>query len=195
MKRLALAIAALLAGTAWPAVAGISAAMRTGIPDAVFVARYGPAERAAAARAALHLSALPRLSAAVALTPNQPYAADGSALNFWKPSFVLGTPDGGEAGVNFWGVHNEGHINVAFTPADTKARLIDCRFLSGGPITYKVYSGGDKPLVEQPVALAAHHLLITVPVEQANRPVLVEFWPTPTSQIAGFFGCDVAVIN
>ncbi len=177
-------------------MAEVSAAMRTGIPDAAVVARYSPAERAAAAQAVLHLSALPRLGAPVSLTSDQPYAADGSALNFWKPSFVLGTQDGGEAGVNFWGVHNEGHINVAFTPSDTKTRLIDCRFLSDGPITYKVYSGGgDKPQVEQAVALAAHHILIAVPVEQADRPVLVEFWPTPTTQIAGFFGCDLSVTD
>lgn len=177
-------------------MAEVTAAMRTGIPNAAYVAPYSPAERATAAQAVLHLSALPRLSAPVSLTPDQPYVADGSALNFWKPSFVLGTSDGGEAGVNFWGVHNDGHINVAFTPADTKTRLVDCRFLSDGPITYKIYSGGgDKPQVEQPVTLSAHHLLVAVPVGQANVPVLVEFWPTPTTQVVGFFGCDLAAMN
>ncbi len=191
-----LAIWAALVSLASPAMAQVGAAMRTGIPDAAPVARYSPAERATAAQAVLHLSALPSLGAPVSLTPDQPYAADGSALNFWKPSFVLGTADGGEAAVNFWGVHDGGHINVAFTPADTKTRLIDCRFLSDGPITYKIYSGGsDKPSVEQPVTLTAHHLIITIQVAQANRPVLVEFWPTPTTQVVGFFGCDLTVMN
>ena len=185
-----------MASVTVPAMAEVSAAMRTAIPDAVYVARYSPADRAAAAQVALHLAALPHLGAAVSLTPDQPYAPDGAALNIWKPSFVLGTVDGGEAGVNFWGVHDDGHINVAFTPPDTKTRLIDCRFLSDGPITYKVYSGGgDKPSVEQPVALMMHHLLVAVAVEQADRPILVEFWPTPTSQVVGFFGCDLASMD
>jgi len=194
--RLAIGAGAALASLGLPAMAEVSAAMRTGIPNAAYVERYSPSDRAAAAQAVLHLSGAPHLGTPVSLTPDQPYAPDGSALNFWKPSFVLGTKDGGEAGVNFWGVHDEGHINVAFTPGDTGTRLIDCRFLSDGPITYKIYSGGgDKPLVEQPVALAAHHLLITVAVEQANRPVLVEFWPTPTTQVVGFFGCDLSEVN
>ena len=196
MVSLAIGVGAVMASLALPAMAEVSAAMRTGIPDAAYVERYSPNDRAAAAQAVLHLSAPPHLGASVLLAPDQPYAPDGSALNIWKPSFVLGTRDGGEAGVNFWGVHDEGHINVAFTPADTKTRLIDCRFLSEGPITYKVYSGGgDKPSVEQPVALVAHHLLIAVPVEQANRPILVEFWPTPTTQVVGFFGCDLASMD
>ncbi len=193
---LPLGIGTILASLTLPAMAEVSAAMRTNIPDAAYVARYSPADRAAAAQAALLLSALPHMGASVSLTPDQPYAADGSALNFWKPSFVLGTRDGGEAGVNFWGVHDEGHINVAFTPEDTRTRLIDCRFLSDAPITYKVYTGGgDKPLVEQPVTLVAHHLLVAVSVEQANRPILVEFWPTPTPQVVGFFGCDLAAMD
>ncbi len=170
------------------APAQVSSAMRSGIPDAAFVDRYTPDARAAAVQTALHLAKPPHLGAPVSLTPNQAYA-DGAALNIWKPSFVLGSRDGGEAGINFWDLHSEGHINLAFTPRTAKAHLLDCRFLSAGPVTYKIYAeGADTPASQGQVALAAHHLLLAVP----EKTALVEMWPAPASEVIGFFGCDVS---
>lgn len=196
-KRLwCLGLAALLwnGGTAHSTPLEISSAMRSEIPDATFVARYTPAERALAMQAQWHLARSPRLGPAISLSPNHPYAdTDQAALNIWKPSFVLGTRDGGEAGINFWGLHNEGHINLAFTPHTTRTRVLDCRFLSAGKITYKIYkAGADKSAVEGQVELSDHHFLLAVPVEAANTPILVEMWPTPTPQVVGFFGCDLS---
>jgi hypothetical protein len=191
MKALALTLAGLI-----PAIAGageVSATLRAGFPGAAYVEPYTPEARAAAARAVLHLVARPRLGATISLTPNRPYAEDGTALNVWKPSFVLGTRDGGEIGLNFWGLHTEGHINVVFTPHAAKPRLLDCRLLSAGPITYKIYSGsGATPAVEKQAALVDHHLMLVVPAEVVDTPVLVEIWPTPTTEPVAFFGCDLS---
>lgn len=172
-----------------PAKGSVSSAMRTDLPDAVYVDRYTPEARATAAQAALHLAKAPHLGAPVSLMPNRPYA-DGVALNIWKPSFVLGTANDGEAGINFWGLHAEGHINVAFTSARVKPQLLDCRILSAGPVAYKVYGDG-KPVTEGQVPLADHHLLLTVP----DRATLVELWPAPSTEVLGFFGCDVSAME
>ena len=119
----------------------ISKTMRDGIPSGEYVAEYSVGERQHAAEKAMSLGAVPVLGPPVMLTPNAPFGSGGAHLSIWKPSFVLGTPGGGEVGVNFWGIHNEGHVNVGFTPTSTTAYLLDCRMLSAGPITYKVYDG------------------------------------------------------
>ena len=194
LSSLALATTLFAGWVGYPAFAEVSSAMRSEIPDAVFVARYTPQARALAVQTAWHLAKPPRLGAPASLTPNHLYAdTDQAALNIWKPAFVLGTQDGGEVGINFWGLHNEGHINLAFTPHTSQTRALDCRFLSAGAITYKIYrEGADTPMAEGQVELADHHLLLAVPIEAANMPVLVEMWPTPTTQVVGFFGCDLS---
>lgn len=175
-----------------PAPAQTPVEMQTGFPNARFVPRYSPAERAAAAAKLLKLSAAPALGQAISLTPNAPFAADGSHLSFWKPSFVIGTPDGGEAGVDFWGIHVGGHINVAF-PASA-AMLLDCRLLSSGRIAYKIYAGpGDAPVRQGDAPLDNNHLLLEIPA--AAGPVSVELWPDPENNVVGFFGCDLAPIG
>ena len=191
MKTWLLGRAFLLLLASTPALAQVSPTMRTGIPDAVYVDRYAPDARAAAAQTALHLAKAPHLGAPVSLTPDQPYA-DGVALNIWKPSFVLGTDAGGEIGINFWGLHTDGHINIAFASANVKPQVLDCRVLSPGPVSYKVYSAGaDKPVAEGKVPLFDHHLLMTVP----DKATLVELWPTPSTAVLGFFGCDLSAME
>ncbi len=192
MRTLILLLAAMVAT---PASAEVSSAMRSEFPDAVYVAPYSASERAAAAQDLLHMFAPPHLGQIASLTPNAPYGADGSALNFWKPSFVIGTADGGEAGVNFWGLHNDGHINLLFTPASTEVRVLDCRLLSAEPITYKIITnGGIQPDAEGEIILRDHHLLLPVTAASAGHPVLVELWPQGTTTM-GFFGCDISVVS
>ncbi len=186
----------LLTAPAQAAHAQLSPFMKAGIANAVFVDRYTPEARAAAAQSVLHLAAPPKLGVAISLTPNKPYADEGAALNVWKPSFVLGTEAGGEIGINFWGLHNDGHINLGFTPRSTSARLLDCRLLSAGAITYKVYeNAAATPAVEAQASLVDHHLLLTVPAAAVDKPVLVELWPTPATEVVGFFGCDLSEID
>ncbi len=188
---------ALLTAPVQAAHAQLSPFMKAGITDAVFVDRYTPEARAAAAaRSVLHLAVPPKLGTAISLTPDQPYAAEGVALNAWKPSFVLGTEAGGEIGLNFWGLHNGGHINLGFTPHSMNARLLDCRLLSAGAITYKVYENASAmPVAEAQASLVDHHLLLSVPVAAVDTPVLVELWPTPPTEVVGFFGCDLSEID
>jgi len=186
----------LLAAPVQAAHAQLSPFMKAGVADAVFVDRYTPETRAAAAQSVLHLAAPLKLGAAISLTPDNPYADEGVALNVWKPSFVLGTEAGGEIGINFWGLHSDGHINVSFTPHSPHARLLDCRLLSAGAITYKVYeNGAGTPAVEAQAVLVDHHLLLTVPAAAVDKPVLVELWPTPATEVVGFFGCDLSEID
>lgn len=194
MRLARLAFAILLIAT--PAGAEMSPQMQAGFPGARTPARYSPAERAAAVRRRLGLAASPKLGREVSLTPNAPYAADGASLSFWKPSYVIGTPDGGEAGVNFWGIHNEGHVNVGFTPGSAQAQLLDCRVLTTGPVAYKVYAGpGDAPRAQGEAPLVDGHLLLVIEVPAVGQPVLAELWPSPGTAVFGFFGCDLGTID
>jgi len=173
----------------------ISPQMRAGIANSAPVAVYSVAERATAAQQALGLSAPPALGAPVSLTPNTPYGLAGAHLSFWKPSFVLGTPSGGEAGVNFWGIHNEGHVNVGFLPAAAMTYLLDCRLLSAGSITWKIYSGESESLREQgKMALSHNHFLLLVHPAAPGEPVSVELWPTPLTEPMGLLGCDLSAV-
>jgi hypothetical protein len=188
----AMAVAFVCAAAA-PAAAEASRFMRDGIEGAHYVEPYAPRERAAAAAQALSLASPPRLGRAVALTPNAPHAADGSRLHFWKPSFLIGADDGGEAAVNLWGQHVEGHINVGFTPRNAHARLIDCRLQSAGPISYKIFAGeGETPVTNGETPLADGHFFLVVPVAEAATLISVELWPTPLTEPMGFFGCDIS---
>ena len=194
MKAFLCALAGL--GPATAGAAEVSATLRAAMPDAVYVAPYTPEARAAAAQAVLHLGTRPQLGATVALTPNRTYGEDGSALNVWKPSYVLGTKDGGEIGLNFWGLHSEGHVNLALAPRKMKARLLDCRLLSAGPLTYKIYFAGvAAPVVQGQAALADRHLMLIVPASAAGKPILVELWPAPVTATVAFFGCDLSEID
>jgi len=188
-----LALAALLTAAA-PGRAQTLVEMQHGLPSARFVPAYAIGQRGRAVQRAMALSAQPMLGATVSLTPDAPYAADGSHLSFWKPSFVIGTASGGEAGINFWGKHQDGHMNVAF--AARNAVVLDCRMLSAGSITYKIYAGDGAMPREQGVRpLRDGHLLLMIAAPTAGDPLSVELWPTPDTQPVGIFGCDISAVN
>lgn len=171
------------------------AQVHSAFPNAAPIPVYTPSQRAAALQQSLHLAALPTLGAAVSVTPNAPYAPDGTHLDFWKPSFVLGTPSGGEAGDNFFGLHNDGHINLGFTAGPAHTYALDCRLLSATPITYKVFRGASATPAPQSAAdLSGNHLLLLVPTPTPGEKVLVEMWPTPTTAVMGFLGCDLSPV-
>jgi endo-1,4-beta-xylanase len=175
--------------------AQISPQMRAGIANAGPVAVYSVAERAKAAQQALGLTTLPTLSTPISLTPNSPYGRGGAHLSFWKPSFVLGTAGGGEAGVNFWGIHTEGHVNVGFLSTGASSFLLDCRLLSGGHITYKVFTGeGESPREHGEAALRENHFILLVPAAPPEGLVSVELWPTPVTEPMGLLGCDLSAV-
>jgi hypothetical protein len=175
--------------------AQISPQMRAGIANAGPVAVYSVAERAKAAQQVLGLTALPTLGTPVSLTPNAPYGRGGAHLSFWKPSFVLGTSGGGEAGVNFWGIHTEGHVNVGFLSTGASSYLLDCRLLSAGHITYKVFTGeGESPREHGEAALRDNHFILLLPAARPDGPVSVELWPTPVTEPMGLLGCDLSAV-
>jgi hypothetical protein len=178
----------------WPtnfAVAQLSSAFKDAKPIPV----YSPAERAAAFQELMHLSRLPRLGPAVSVTPNAPYAPDGTRLYFWKPSFLIGTPSGGEAGVNFWGLHNDGHVNIGFTAGAAMSYALDCRILSNGPVTHKFFGESTDVSVSQGNTMPdKNHLLLVVPTSKVGASMLVEMWPSPTTAVVGFLGCDLSPI-
>ena len=165
-------IAALIAAAA-VAAPSVSNAMRSDIPDAQYIGRYTTAERLQAARQVLHISATYKLGPAISLTPNQPYT-DNAHLDMWHPAFVLGTANGGEAGVNFWGQHDKGHINVGFRSPSYDVRLLDCRILSAEPIHYKLFTNKDTPDKEDDTPLANGHLLLLLPAIAEGQSALVE---------------------
>jgi hypothetical protein len=177
------------------AQAQVTPQMRDGIAGARYVPAYSVAQRAAALQTALSLSRLPVLGASVSVTPDAPYAGDGTHLSFWKTSFVLGTPAGGEAGVNFWGIHSEGHINVGFKSAGGRATAVDCRLLSDGPITYKIYAGAQGTPAGQGRSVPRDgHFLLIVGGPAGGGEISVEMWPTPRDRPLGFFGCELSVV-
>ena len=176
------------------AEARISKQMSDGIASARPVPVYSVAERAHAAQRMLGLAAPPTLGASVSLTPNTPYGAGEAHLSFWKPSFVLGTASGGEAGFNFWGIHNEGHVNVGFTAPARATYLLDCRLLSAGDISYKIYSGAtESPRGHGQSALIDDHFMLLVTASGSSELISVELWPTPVNETMGFLGCDLSV--
>lgn len=167
--------------------------MQHGMADARLVPAYTLAERGEAARRVLNLASRPRLAPPVSLTPNAPYAADGSSLSFWKPSFVIGTAQGGEAGINFWGKFQEGHMNVGLNPR-TPA-ILDCRMLSPGKIAYKIYAGGgNSPRMQGEAGLRDGHLLLLLSPLRPGECMSVELWPHPATAPLGIFGCDISPI-
>jgi acetyl esterase/lipase len=134
--------------------------------------------------------------AAISLTPNAPYGPDGAHLSFWKPSFVLGTASGGEAGVNFWGIYNEGHVNVGFTAAAAQPYVLDCRLHSAGPITWKIFAGPtENPVAHGEAPLSDNHFVLTLPPSPGGGLVSVEIWPTPATDTLRFLGCDLSPVQ
>jgi hypothetical protein len=130
------------------------------------------------------------------LTPNAPYSRSGAHLSFWKPSFVLGTRAGGEAGINFWGIHDQGHVNVGFTARQGEPYLLDCRLLATKPVAYKVYAGQDSaPRTEGEIPLKANHFLLALPATQGDELISVELWPEPMIATMGFLGCEIDTIG
>ena len=173
-----------------------TAQLRSAFPDAGLVPEYSPAERAVAFQGLLKSSTPPVLGPVVTVTPNAPYSPDGTHLDFWKTSFVLGTPRGSEAGVNFWGMQNGGHINIGFRASAAKTYALDCRLLSVGAIHYKVFNGTRAvPNPQGDSALAHNHFLLIVSVHEASQTVLVELWPTTDTAPMGFLGCGLSPVN
>ena len=170
--------------------------LRSAFPEAGDVPNYSPTERATAFQRLMKMDRSPKLGAPVTVNPNAPFAADGTHLDFWKTSFVLGTVRGGEAGVNFWGMHNGGHINVGFQASAARSYALDCRMLSAGAIKYKVFTGsGAEPDPQGESLLVNNHLLLVVHSPEKGATVLVELWPTTDSAPMGFLGCDLSAIT
>jgi len=171
------------------------AQLRSVFPNAPFAPPYSPTERAAAFQSLLHTAVPAKLGAPVSVNPNAPFAPNGTHLDFWKTSFVLGTVSGGEAGVNFWGIHNGGHINIGFQARTAKSYALDCRLLSAGAIKYKVFDGPvADPISQGAFLLTNNHLLLVVPTPETGAAVLVELWPTTDSAPMGFLGCELSAI-
>ncbi len=90
---------------------------------------------------------------------------------------MIGTPAGGEAGVNFWGIHSGGHINAGFMASGT-AEVLDCRIL--GRVLHKLYVGAEsEPREQAETPLDDGHLLVVLPAIARGTPVSVELWPVP----------------
>jgi hypothetical protein len=171
-------------------VAQLTPQMRDGIAGAHDIPAYSGEQRMQIVGKLLHLAKESNLQT-TSLTPNAPFASNGAHLSFWKTSFVLGTPVGGEAGVNFWGLHTGGHINVGFTASGTAA-VLDCRLL--GRAMHKLYVGAEsEPREQAETPLDDGHLLVVLPAIARGTPVSVELWPVPADATMGFLGCEIDV--
>lgn len=184
-----LPFALLIATVGSLAIADVSEVMRAAIPGARSVARYTAVELIQLLRKR-GLSAT--LGTPIDLTPNAPLSANGASLSFWKPAYVMGSAEGGEAGINFWSLFSGGHVNVAFSPSPATSTLLDCRLLSAGRIRYKIFSGvGQSPNSEGVVELAEGHALLVIPMRMTQDAVSVELWPEPINTPVGFLGCGL----
>jgi hypothetical protein len=188
-RKLAIAMLVLVA----PALAApLSEQLRAGFPGASPVPDYSAAQITQALQKLLSLTTPPTLGEAVSVTPNAPYAADGTHLSFWKPAFLLGTAGSGEAGFNFWDLYNEGHVGVGITRRADAAALLDCRLYSSGNVAYKIYSGDQGAFTAQgELKVKAGHALLLLPALPRAEPVAVELWPNPAHALMGFFGCTL----
>jgi len=162
------------------------------MPGASYVPQLSDAQRLDVLR---HLvKSASRAERPVSLTPNAPYAPDGSHLSFWKPSFVIGTAGGGEAGINYWGKFQEGHMNIALPAGRTAQTFLDCRVLTAGRLEFKVY-GGDKGELQDrgEITLQDNHAFLLLPA--AAQPASVELWPAPQTQPLGILGCELSAVR
>lgn len=191
MRLQVLSVAVILTFLAAPS----RAQLRSAFPHASPVPVYSPKERASAFQHLLKAATPPMLGTPTSVTPNAPFASDGTHMDFWKTSFVLGTAHGGEAGVNFWGMNNGGHMNIGFKAGSAKSYALDCRLLSTGPVNYKVFTGTSAtPNPQGEFALIENHFLLAVPTPETGATVLVELWPTTDSAPMGFLGCDLSAV-
>jgi hypothetical protein len=166
----------------------------TGVPGAKFVPVLSNAQRVTALAHLLKSSSPPVSGATTSLTPNAPYASDGSHLSFWKPSFVIGTADGGEAGINFWGKYQEGHMNVALRTGRTTQTLLDCRVVTTGHLAYKIYGGERGELRgEGEIMPDDNHAFLLLP--GTGEALSVELWPAPQTQPLGILGCEISAVG
>ena len=191
-----LTTAMLVAGLPLTGKAGagaqLSEQMRSAFPDARPVTPYSSEQVALTIQKILKLAAPPSLSTPIALTPDAPYSREGSHLSFWKPAFLLGTAAGGEAGINFWNIYHEGHVNVGFAAVSGQSVLMDCRLYSAGNIAYKIYSGEGGALSSQgELKISDGHVLLLVPNGAGTGLVSVELWPNPVQALMGFLGCNL----
>jgi hypothetical protein len=178
----------MLLPLALAAVAQLTPQMREGIAGSGYIAPYAGEQRVRLVRTLLHLPKPPELQT-ISLTPNAPFARNGAHLSFWKTAFVLGTPAGGEAGVNFWGIHDGGHINVGFTSGGAAA-VLDCRVL--GRAMHKLCVGAaSEPRDQSETPLTDGHLLLALPAVARGTSVSVELWPVPAEATMGFLGCEI----
>lgn len=84
-------------------------------------------------------------------------------------------------------------MNVGFTAEAATSYLLDCRLLSAGSITYKVYDGTDERLREHgQSALIDDHFMLLVSASKPGDVISVELWPTPVTETMGFLGCDLS---
>jgi len=178
----------MLLPLAFALAAQLTPQMRDGIAGAQYVPAYSSEQRTQIVGKLLHLAKRPDLQT-ISLTPNAPFAENGAHLSFWKTSFVIGTPAGGEAGVNFWGIHTGGHINAGFIASGT-AEVLDCRML--GRVMHKLYVGAEsEPREQAETPLDNGHLLVLLPAIARGTPVSVELWPVPEDATMGFLGCEI----
>lgn len=176
-----------------PAAApALSEPMRAAFPHAAAIAAFDAAEIAKMLQKLLPPDAAPAVGDPQVVSPNAPQATGGAHLSFWKPAFLLGTPGGGEAGINFWNLYNEGHINVGFTPQADVSVLLDCTVYSSGEIAYKIYAGDAGVLTAHGELKTANgHALLLLPAGGRTEPKSVELWPNPAHALLGFFGCTL----
>jgi acetyl esterase/lipase len=171
-------------------VAPLSEQMRAGFPGAAPVVDSTATQIAQALQKMLTLEALPSVGEPTVVSPNFPYATDGTHLSFWKPAFLLGTAGSGEAGFNFWDLYNEGHVNVGFIRQIDVSMLLDCHLYSSGNVAYKIYSGDAGTLTAQgELQVKNGHVLLLLPARTRTEPVSVELWPNPAHALLGFFSC------
>ncbi len=178
----------MLLPLAFAMAAQLTPQMRDGIAGVQYVPAYSSEQRTQIVGKLLRLAKQPNIQT-TSLTPNAPFAGNGAHLSFWKTSFVLGTPSGGEAGLNFWGIHTSGHVNAGFTSSGT-AEVLDCRLL--GRVMHKLYVGAEsEPREQTETPLDNGHLLVVLPTIAHGTPVSVELWPVPEDATVGFLGCEI----
>lgn len=172
------------------AAPALSEPMRSAFPGAVPIAPFDARQIAKILQETLPDLSTPAVGMPQLVSPNAPQSADGMRLSFWKPAFLLGTSTGGEAGINFWNLYNEGHVNVGFRREAGVPLLLDCRMYSSGNVAYKVYSGEKGALTGHgELDIRNGHALLPLPAQGRAESVSVELWPNPSHALLGFFGC------
>ena len=122
------------------------------------------------------------------ITPYLPTAATATG------AAVVVIPGGGHR--ELWMDHEGYRVGQWLSDHGVAAFVLDCRLLSAGNITHKVFVGAAaSPRDQGETSLIDNHLLLVVPVSASGVPISVELWPTPVSQTMGFLGCDLSAIE